>query len=88
MSLKIKISKSNRFRNSPVERIPNLGPVSRESLKSVGVDSLKDLQRLGAIAVYRKTKVKGFPVTLNLLWALEGALQERPWYFLSFFFLF
>ncbi|EAR62410.1 TfoX/Sxy family DNA transformation protein [Neptuniibacter caesariensis] len=55
----------------------NIGPVSRRWLAEVDVYDLADLKQVGVIGTYRMVcAVKGKKVSLNLLWALEGALQE------------
>jgi DNA transformation protein and related proteins len=59
--------------------LPNLGPKSRQALAQAGVVSLAQLRRIGAVAAYAKAKRSGTNVSLNLLWALEGALTGLPW---------
>lgn len=58
----------------------NLGPKSREWLASVGINTLDDVAELGAVEAYKKVKA-AFPekVSLNLLYALQGALLDLPW---------
>lgn len=60
--------------------VKNLGPVSRRWLAEVGVFTLSDLRKAGAVPVYRTLKNK-YPrkVSLNLLWALAGALRGIDW---------
>jgi DNA transformation protein len=57
-----------------------LGTASRTLLASVGVTCAADLRRLGAVETWRRVKA-AHPkrVSLNLLWALEGALSDRDW---------
>lgn len=57
----------------------NLGPKSQQALAKVGVVSVAQLRRLGAVAAYAKAKRSGANISLNLLWALEGALSGLPW---------
>jgi DNA transformation protein and related proteins len=59
--------------------LPNLGARSREMLALVGIHSRSDLEAVGAIAAYVKVKRSGAKVSLNLLWALEGALTDQHW---------
>jgi DNA transformation protein len=61
------------------EVLPNLGPKSQAMLASVGITSLAELRRLGAVAAYAKTKKLNPSASLNLLWALEGALTGISW---------
>ncbi len=63
-----------------VDPIRNLGPVSREWMRAVDVNTLADLKRLGSVKVYKLIKNKGLPVSLNLLYALEGAIRDVPWH--------
>lgn len=64
-------------------KIRNIGPVSQHWLESVGVKSREDLQRIGAVEVYFQIKKRVFSPSLNLLWALEGAIQDIPFYAVS-----
>jgi DNA transformation protein len=57
----------------------NLGPRSAAMLAAAGIDSFAKLQRLGAVAAYAKVKKAGQPASLNLLWAMEGALTNTHW---------
>ena len=59
--------------------LANLGPRSAEALVTAGIMSLAELQRLGSVAAYAQVKRVDPRVTLNLLWALEGALSGLPW---------
>ena len=63
--------------------LKNIGPVSREWLRAVGVNSREDLERLGSVEVYRRVKAHGFNGSLNLLYALEASLQDVHWTALS-----
>jgi DNA transformation protein len=59
--------------------MPNLGPVSRRMLAAAGITSVETLRRLGAVEAYRRVRSRDPRASLNLLWALEGALTGRPW---------
>jgi DNA transformation protein len=48
-------------------------------LAAAGITTLDDLQALGAVEVYRRVKSADPRASLNLLWALEGALTGLPW---------
>lgn len=60
--------------------LKGLGTASRTLLASVGIETAADLRALGAVEAYRRVKA-AHPkrVSLNLLWALEGALSGRDW---------
>ena len=48
-------------------------------LRVAGVTTLEQLRELGSVAAYVRTKRAGQRVSLNLLWALEGAICGLPW---------
>jgi DNA transformation protein and related proteins len=62
----------------------NLGPKSAAMLAAAGVDSVAKLRKLGAVRAYMKVK-RAYETaslnlpSLNLLWALEGALTNTHW---------
>lgn len=59
--------------------LPNLGPKSAQMLQAAGIQTLGDLRTLGSVAAYAKARRAGQRVSLNLLWALEGALTGERW---------
>jgi DNA transformation protein len=59
--------------------IPNLGPKSQQILARAGITCFEQLKCMGAVAAYAKAKSTQANVSLNLLWALEGALTGLPW---------
>ncbi|HEX9301764.1 MAG TPA: helix-hairpin-helix domain-containing protein [Casimicrobiaceae bacterium] len=59
--------------------LTNIGPVSKRMLAAAGITSIETLRRLGAIEAYRRVRSHDPRASLNLLWALEGALTGRPW---------
>lgn len=62
----------------------NIGPVSRRWLAEIGVYSESDLHEVGSVKAYRMIKARnGKNGSLNLLWALEGAIQDIDWRDLS-----
>ena len=65
------------------DKLLNIGPKSYAWLKQVGIRTSEDLKRLGAMEVFMKVKKAGFRPSLNLLYALAGAEQERHWNTLS-----
>ncbi len=62
-----------------ISDLPNLGPKSQAALAAAGITTVAQLRRLGSVAAYVKAKQAGANVSLNLLWALEGALTGLPW---------
>jgi DNA transformation protein len=60
--------------------LQNLGPRSRAMLARAGIDSLAQLQAMGSVAAYVQVKRHCPGASLNLLWALEGALSGLHWH--------
>jgi len=56
-----------------------IGPKSAAMLLSVGIKSVGELRRVGAVAAFVQVRRAGLGASLNLLWALEGALTKTPW---------
>lgn len=59
--------------------LPNLGPRSVAILAQAGIKTVAQLRKRGAIAAYVAAKKQSSGVSLNLLWALEGALTGITW---------
>lgn len=59
--------------------LPGLGPKSQAMLASAGILNLAQLQALGAVQAYVQVRAFNPHASLNLLWALEGALTGVPW---------
>ena len=60
-------------------RMRNLGPVSMEWLRTIGVETREELETLGAVEAYLRICDVGFKPSLNLLWALQGAVLDVHW---------
>jgi DNA transformation protein len=60
--------------------LKNIGPRTESWLHAIEVHSLDDLERLGAVEVYRRLR-EHFPnrVSLNALYALQGAILNLHW---------
>jgi len=56
-----------------------LGPKSRAWLASVGIDSPEQLAARDPFEVYRDIKAHWPGASLNLLYALIGAVENRHW---------
>lgn len=59
--------------------LPGLGPKSQAMLAKAGIDSIEKLTDLGSVRAYWMVKRTGCNPSLNLLWALEGALSGVHW---------
>jgi DNA transformation protein len=56
----------------------NLGPKSEQVLASIGIHSAEELRRRGALDAFLALRRAGLGRSLNLLWALVGALEPWP----------
>src|SRR5215468_12570707 len=61
------------------DKIRNVGPKSAAWLRQVGVRTQADLERLGPVEAFMKVKRAGFRPSLNLLYALAGAIENCHW---------
>lgn len=61
------------------EKLLNLGPRSLEKLAEAGIHGLAELRALGSVQAYLKVRRIWKGASLNLLWALEGAVSGRHW---------
>ena len=61
-----------------IRDLRNLGPRSEALLAQVGIHSVEELRRRGAVRTYVELKRAGVVATLNMLWALAGALEPWP----------
>ncbi len=48
-------------------------------LALAGITTVAQLQELGSVVAFARAKQADARVSLNLLWALEGALTDQPW---------
>ena len=59
--------------------LPNFGSKSQQMLAAAGLHTFAQLRELGAVRAYVQVKRSGACSSLNLLWAIEGALSGRHW---------
>lgn len=57
----------------------NLGPKSAQMLIAAGITTPEHLRHIGAIAAYLAVKQNCNNTSLNLLYALDGALADLDW---------
>ena len=60
-------------------KIRNVGPKSAAWLRQVGIRTEEEVKAIGSIEVFFKVKKAGFKASLNLLYALEGAVLGCHW---------
>ena len=61
------------------EKLRNIGPKSAAWLRQVGLRTRADLEGVGAVEAFMRVKRAGFKPSLNLLYALEGAILGCHW---------
>lgn len=62
-----------------MHKLRNIGKVSVSMLEAAGITTETQLREKGAAAAFIAIRSAGFAPSLNLLWALEGALTQRDW---------
>lgn len=60
-------------------KLRNIGPKSAAWLRQVGLRTYDDIAAAGAVDAFLRVKRAGFRPSLNLLYALEGALADCHW---------
>jgi DNA transformation protein and related proteins len=61
------------------QKMRNIGPKSAAWLRQVGLRSLEEIAAIGTVEAFMKVRRAGFKPSLNLLYALEGALLDCHW---------
>ena len=66
---------------SSLQGLRNLGETSQKMLQTAGIFSTDQLRAIGSAAAFFRVQESGdaSKPSLNLLWALEGALTGRDW---------
>lgn len=60
--------------------LPNLRLATERMLKKAGIDSVEQLEAEGALNAYKAIQdTHASTVSLELLWALEGAIKGTHW---------
>ncbi len=62
-----------------ISSLRNLGKHSETMLRKVGITSIDQLAKVGSVKAYLLVKEKGLRPSLNLLYAMEGALTGEHW---------
>lgn len=64
-------------------KLLNIGKASSQMLLAAGIRSEEQLRDMGAVAAFIAVKAAGYTPSLNLLWAIEGALTNQDWKIIS-----
>ncbi len=65
--------------STPVTKLKNIGKTTGHWLNHVGIFSKEDLKEVGVVEAYKALKAHVPSVSLNALWAIEGALTNKHW---------
>lgn len=66
--------------DTPVEALRNIGPRSGELLRAVGITTYAELAAVGTLESWRRVRaVAPYRVSMNWLYAIEGALTDTDW---------
>jgi DNA transformation protein len=58
----------------PVRKLSSIGLQTARWLEEIGIQTRADLERAGSVRVFKKLRAAGFEPSLEVVWALEGAL--------------
>ena len=70
---------TDKLDSKQADKLRNIGPKSAAWLRQVGLRTREDLTAVGTVEAFMRVKRAGFKPTLNLLYAIEGALQDCHW---------
>ena len=68
-----------RGADASIEDLVNLGPRSARVLRSVGIETVGDLQAVGCVAAYVRAKHVWEGASRNLLWGRVAGLRGVHW---------
>jgi DNA transformation protein len=61
-----------------IRDLRNLGARSEQLLGAIGIRTADELRRQGAVRIYAELRRAGAKPSLNMLWALAGAVEPWP----------
>jgi TfoX C-terminal domain/2'-5' RNA ligase superfamily len=73
------VSNVEASRPKTISDLAGLGKKSETMLAAAGITTVEQLELLGSVRAFTQVKAAGLNPSLNLLWALEGALAGLPW---------
>ena len=75
----MKPGERKRDRGAELSSLKNIGKVTERWLNGIGVHDEEGLRRMGAVKAYRLIRASETGATLNLLYALQGAISGTHW---------
>lgn len=64
---------------STIASLRNLGKSSEKLLNGIGIFTLDDIEDMGVVEAYAILKAKHEQVSVNMLYALYGAVHDVAW---------
>jgi DNA transformation protein len=59
-------------------KLPNVGKVLEENLRAVGIETLEQLQEIGAEEAFRRIRRQRPGTCLHMLYGIQGAILGLP----------
>lgn len=66
-----------------LSKLPNISKVIEEKLNEAGIETIAQLRELGSREAFVKIRLRDNTACVNMLCALEGAVQGIRWHQLS-----
>jgi len=66
-----------------LHELPNISKVIEGKLIAVGIDTPQVLKDIGSKEAFSKIKLKDSTSCINMLYAIEGAVEGIRWHYLS-----
>lgn len=65
---------------SELSKLPNIGEILEKKLHSIGITTYEDLKKAGSRECFLRIKAEDSSACINMLLALEGAVQGIRWH--------
>jgi DNA transformation protein len=66
-----------------LEDLPNLGEIICKNLRKANINTAEELRKVGSKEAFLRILVIDNTACLNMLYALEGAVQNIRWHYLD-----
>ncbi len=64
---------------SDLSELKNIGKSSAKMLNEIGVFTRNDISRYGPVKIFHILKINGYPVSMLMVYALQGAIMNLHW---------
>jgi DNA transformation protein len=66
-----------------LSKMPNIGQILETKLIQVGIETPEQLKKIGSMETFKRIKLIDNTACINMLCAIEGAIQGIRWHNLS-----